>query len=76
MAVVHLQPWHSFDDVNGVVCAQPQIDEHSNVVSISISTNNPFMCSVASKVYLFPLPFLYGINNPVLRIFSFHVGIL
>ncbi|OEL28250.1 hypothetical protein BAE44_0010730, partial [Dichanthelium oligosanthes] len=48
------QLWHSFDDVNGAVshdqiCAQPQIVEHRNVVNISLSTSNPFMCSVASK---------------------------
>ncbi|CAL4922420.1 unnamed protein product [Urochloa decumbens] len=48
------QLWHSFDDVNGAVshdqlCAQPLVDEHRNVVSISLPTRNPFMCSVASK---------------------------
>ncbi|CAN6301070.1 unnamed protein product [Urochloa humidicola] len=44
--------WHSFDDVNESVpqlCAQNQIDKHKNVVNISLSTSNPFMCSVASK---------------------------
>jgi len=76
VVVIYLQLWHSFDDVNEVICAKPRIEDHSNVVSISLSTSNPFMCSVVSKVYLFPLPFLYGINNPALRIFSFHVGIL
>ncbi|CAL4930753.1 unnamed protein product [Urochloa decumbens] len=46
------QLWHSFDDVNEAVpqlCAQTQTDEHKNVVNISLSTSNPFMCSVASK---------------------------
>jgi len=48
------QLWHSFDDVNGVVShdqhyAQPRIDDHRNVVNISLSTSNPFMCSVVSK---------------------------
>ncbi|CAN6289590.1 unnamed protein product [Urochloa humidicola] len=46
------QLWHSFDDVNGPIpqlCAQTRIDEHKNVVNISLSTSNPFMCSVASK---------------------------
>lgn len=71
----YLQLWHSFDDANGIVCAQPRIDDHSNTASISLSTSNPFMCSIVLKVYLFP-PFLHGINNPALSIFSFHVGIL
>ncbi|CAD6203437.1 unnamed protein product [Miscanthus lutarioriparius] len=43
------QLWHSFDDVNEVICAKPRIEDHSNVVSISLSTSNPFMCSVVSK---------------------------
>ncbi|PAN49897.1 hypothetical protein PAHAL_9G483100 [Panicum hallii] len=48
------QLWHSFDDVDGVVShdqcyAQPQNDDHRNVVNISLSTSNPFMCSVVSK---------------------------
>ncbi|XP_062211093.1 probable ADP-ribosylation factor GTPase-activating protein AGD14 isoform X2 [Phragmites australis] len=48
------QLWHSFDDVNGVVahyppCAQPRSDEHKNAVNFSLSTSNPFTCSVASK---------------------------
>ncbi|KAG0551315.1 hypothetical protein BDA96_01G412600 [Sorghum bicolor] len=43
------QLWHSFDDANEVVCAKPRIEDHSNVVSISLSTSNPFMCSVVSE---------------------------
>ncbi|PWZ57610.1 putative ADP-ribosylation factor GTPase-activating protein AGD14 [Zea mays] len=43
------QLWHSFDDANGIVCAQPRIDDHSNTASISLSTSNPFMCSIVLK---------------------------
>lgn len=43
------QLWHSFDDANGIVCAQPRIDDHSNTASISLSTSNPFVCSIVLK---------------------------
>lgn len=61
-SLVYLQIWHSFDNISGIMghnllSAQPQTNKHENVDNVSLTTSNPFTCSIVSKVTCFPLQF-------------------
>lgn len=48
------QIWHSFDNISGIMghnllSAQPQTNKHENVDNVSLTTSNPFTCSIVSK---------------------------
>lgn len=54
VSLVFLQLWHSFDDASETMTlnlsnAQLQTNEHKNVDNNSLTTSNPFTCSITSK---------------------------
>lgn len=63
-----LQLWHSFDDASETMTlnlsnAQLQTNEHKNVDNNSLTTSNPFTCSITSKVPLSSQVIFMVLNN-------------
>lgn len=68
VSLVFLQLWHSFDDASETMTlnlsnAQLQTNEHKNVDNNSLTTSNPFTCSITSKVPLSSQVIFMVLNN-------------